>query len=419
MAGVWYAITKYKMMVISPEYMSDYIFKSVSNPIFLLDENLKIVKANAAALNLIGFEFEEIYETSIKTLFGGKTVDYYSLYERGSISNTEISLQVKGGKAVSCILSGTVVDDKYDDILGIIVILQDISDRKKVEGILWNYNYELERKIKERTKELELANNAKSDFLANVSHELRTPLNVIHSASQLFNMYLRDENIYNKENASRQLASIRQNCLRLIRLVNNILDTTKIYGKHFELHIQNYNIVDVVSRIVDSVREYISQRGITLEFIADMDTRVMAIDINAIERVVLNLISNAIKFTKEKGHITVKIAEAEGVVVLSVRDDGTGIPEELHNEIFERFKQANNLLTREHEGSGLGLAITKTLVQMHNGKICVKSKPDQGSEFIVELPIKVIDAKVEDAKLDNSSQNLIERINVEFSDIYD
>lgn len=419
LSGVWYAITRYKMMAISPEYMSDFIFKSVSNPIFLTDEYLNIIKANNAALKLIGYTDQEINNMSAKSLIKGRDADFSSLYEHGSINNVEIALNAKNKDDVACIFSGTVIYDEFKDIIGIIIILQDISDRKKVERMLQSYNNELEEKIKERTLELEAANSAKSEILANVSHELRTPLNVIHSAAQLFSIYLKDDTIYNKENATRHLRAIKQNCLRLIRLVNNVLDSTKIDAKHLEIYVENYDIVDVVSRIVASITEYTSQRGIILSFITEIDTKVIAFDINAIERIILNLISNAIKFTKKNGHITVSISEKTGFIILSIKDDGIGIPEDLHNAIFERFKQVNNLLTRQHEGSGLGLAITKTLVEMHNGKIYVKSEKGNGSEFIIEMPSSVIESSTKNVNLDNSNQNLIDRVKVEFSDIYD
>lgn len=419
MGGAWYAITRYKMMTISHEYMADYIFKSVSNPIFLTDEHLNITKANDAALDLIGYKRKDIYNVSIKRLVQGAAEEFSRLYEEGSINNLEIQLDTKNVEEINCILSGDIVYDEFKEILGIIIILQDISHRKKAERMLLNYNSELEDKIRERTLELEAANNAKSEFLANVSHELRTPLNVIHSASQLFNMYLKDDTIYNKEDATRHLSSIRQNCLRLIRLVNNILDTTKLDARHFELQVRNYDFVDVIDRIVDSVSEYINQRGIKLEFITELDTKVIAFDINAIERIVLNLISNAIKFTRVNGSIVIRISEIDGFVKLSVKDDGIGIPEELHQAIFERFKQVNNGLTRQHEGSGLGLAITKTLVEMHGGKVYVRSKKDMGSEFIIELPTKVTDSVIENLNIQNENETLIEHIKVEFSDIYD
>lgn len=289
----------------------------------------------------------------------------------------------------------------------IAALFTDITSRKNLENDLIA--------AKEAAEDASLS---KSEFLATISHELRTPLNVILSAIQLFNLYLDRDDMFNKENASRHLKSMRQNCLRLIRLVNNILDSNKIDAGHFELNLQNLDIVNVIRNISDSVDAYISQKHIQMEFKSTMRSKIIACDLNVIERIMLNLLSNAIKFTRENGNIKIKIYKEKGMIHISIRDDGIGIAANMQELVFERFKQANNLLTREHEGSGIGLSITKTLVELLDGSIVLKSREEQGSEFIVKIP----DQKIPDTSStwieEPYSTNLVERINVEFSDIY-
>ncbi len=276
----------------------------------------------------------------------------------------------------------------------------------------------MEKDLKESRKKAEEENSAKSELLTNISHELRTPLNVILSAAQLLGLYISDDRLYKKENASRHIKSMRQNCLRLIRMVNNILDSNKIDSGLFQLNMKNRDMVDFIERIIDSTKEYALHMGNRLIFDTCVNEKIMSFDMDAMERVMLNLLSNALKFSGNHGDITVSVREEKDGILLSVKDEGVGIPEDKQEQIFERFKQASNLLVRENEGSGLGLAITKTLVEMHDGTISVKSGEGEGSEFTVILPSRLA---VEDTGEDKGGifgDKLVERINIEFSDIY-
>lgn len=275
-----------------------------------------------------------------------------------------------------------------------------------------------ESTLKQSKKKAEAANNAKSELLTTISHELRTPLNVILSATQLLSLYLGEDKLYKKENAAKHIKTMRQNCLRLIRLVNNIIDSNKIESGLFRLDMKNYDLVNMARKIVDSTEEYAHIKGNKVHFRAHIDELVMAFDLNAMERIMLNLLSNAFKFTKDKGDINVSIDIDGGYMVMSVKDQGIGIPEDKRELIFERFKQVNNLIARENEGSGLGLAITRTLVQMHDGTISVRSNEEEGSEFIIRIPVRTVKEENSTGESSILSDRLIERINIEFSDIY-
>ena len=169
-----------------------------------------------------------------------------------------------------------------------------------------------------------------------------------------------------------------------------------------------------------SVKDFIVQKDLNIIFTTNTTSTIIACDSDMMERIILNLLSNAIKFNSLNGTITVSVMDKGDRIVISVKDTGIGIPQDKKEIIFERFKQVNKSLTREKEGSGIGLSLTKSLVEMHYGTISVESEPGYGSEFIIELPIRLISSPIhkKDMKLPVANKSFIERINVEFSDIY-
>ena len=277
----------------------------------------------------------------------------------------------------------------------------------------------MEKELKEAKDNAEKASIKKSEFIANMSHELRTPLNINLSAIQLFELYFNNDWDLGKEKISKHMKSMKQNCLRLLRLVNNLIDTTKIEAGFYEPNFNSYNIVDVIERIALSVSEYAKQKNINLTFNSDVKEKSIICDIDMIERIMLNLISNAIKFTNNC--IDIDIFDRDLTVVITVKDNGIGIEADNQNIIFERYKQVSKLLTRETEGSGIGLALTKSLVEMLGGNINVKSEYGNGSEFIIELPVKQhISEKfiLANVNYDIDNDKFNQNMNVEFSDIY-
>ena len=313
---------------------------------------------------------------------------------------TEIYIQVTSGRF------------PYKGIMASLSVAQDISEHKKA--------VELQEEIAENNRLLSEArefDKLKTEFFANISHELRTPLNVILGAIQLLSYYNRDWKI-SEEKSKQYLNSIKQNCFRLLRLVNNLIDITKMDSGYFEINPSNHNIVNIVENISLSVAEYIENKNINLIFDTDVEEKFMSCDPDKIERIMLNLISNSIKFTNPDGSIFINMYDKGDYVIISVRDTGIGIPSDKLPIIFERFRQVDKSLARNHEGSGIGLSLVKSLVEMHGGEISVKSNYGEGSEFIIKLPTSPIyDTKscIEDKPLEQLS---VERITVEFSDIY-
>lgn len=229
------------------------------------------------------------------------------------------------------------------------------------------------------------------EFYANISHELKTPLNVIFSSNQLFEYYLKNGLL--EDNAERMLGStktIRDNCYRLTRLISNLTDLSKIRAGYLKLNLTQENIVSLVEDTVDSVADFVKYKGLKMTFDTDTEEKFISCDPERIDRIVLNLISNSVKFSREGGHILVKVADKGDKVEISVRDNGIGIDEENLDSIFDRFYQGDNGSLRCNKGgSGIGLHLAKSIVELHGGRITVESRLGEGSEFRIELPVKL------------------------------
>jgi two-component system CheB/CheR fusion protein len=268
-------------------------------------------------------------------------------------------------------------------------------------------------------KEVMGLDELKNEFFSNISHEFRTPINVLLSTLQLIK--LQQQNMQEDPNSQkiiRYTSIMRQNCYRLLRLANNLIDITKMDSGFFEINPSNCNIVEVIEEITLSVAEYIQDKGINLEFDTEVEEKIMSVDSEKIERIMLNLLSNAVKFTEEKGSIFVNIKDRGDSVEISVRDTGIGIPADKLDIIFERFRQVNSLLNRTQEGSGIGLSLVKNLVELHGGEIKVKSEYGVGTEFIFTLPVKVSPEETDERLTSVNDQGKTDKINMEFADIY-
>ena len=259
----------------------------------------------------------------------------------------------------------------------------------------------------------------KNLFMSNISHELRTPLNILLGSTQLLNLYLKDD-MLDRSKISKKVNMQVQNCNRLLRLINNFIDITKIDSGYFDINPTKCNIVEIARMITMSVVEYAMMKGIGLVFDTLEEEILLVCDLDSIERIILNLLSNAIKFTDKGGAIYVNISKWKGYVEISIRDTGIGISKDKFDIIFERFKQVDNLMTRKNEGSGIGLSLVKLLTEMHGGRVHVSSEYQKGSEFKVELPLSltVKNDPVVDRAINSYSEDVVKRIQVEFSDIY-
>lgn len=272
----------------------------------------------------------------------------------------------------------------------VIVILFIINNKYKLKY--------LDRLVKLRTKELEeqmikneeLYNNNikieenKNKYLVNLSHELRTPLNVISSTNQLLLELSKKDNI-KSDKLAYYIDISERNCNRLLNLVNNILDNTKLQSKMYTLNLKEVDIIYLVEETSLTLIDYIKSKSIELIIDPEVEEKVILCDDYEIERCIVNLVSNAAKFTPEGGNITITIKDLDDKVMISVLDTGVGIEEKYHKTIFDRFNQVDN--DESKGGSGLGLSITSKIVELHKGEIYVESKVGEGSNFVIILPL--------------------------------
>ena len=269
------------------------------------------------------------------------------------------------------------------------------------------------------TKEMKRQLTNQEELFINTSHELNTPLSVIFSGAQLMDLYLKQDSL---EEVRDEISSINAttigNCYRLMKLVNNILDISKLESGLYELNLRNYNMVKVIDDIVESVSEFTKLKDIDILFDTEVEELIIALDGYKFDRILLNLISNAIKFSVTGEVIWIKLVEKdEHTVSISVTDHGIGIDPRNAEEIFQKYIQVNRDLNRLSEGTGLGLPLARSMAELHGGSLHVESALGEGSEFIVELPIRQVEG-VQDIADSSHSADRDEIIKYEFSDIY-
>ncbi|NFD78123.1 PAS domain S-box protein [Clostridium botulinum] len=370
----------------------------------------KIIFANERLKQMLGYRKEYNFEDiDIKSLI---PEDQYNTVKNklenlyyGSENVVNFQHNVINNKEKTIQNTSTYVI--YDGMPTIFSILHDVTSKIQVE--------KLEQDVK---KNIELLNESReynkliTEFLSNISHELKTPLNVIFTAVQLLGFYEKDVD-YEKQD--KYLKLIKQNCYRLMKLINNLLDTTKLDSGYLKLNLVNYNIVNLIEEITLSVTSYAESKGINIIFDTNVEEKIIAVDTDKIERIILNLLSNSIKFTNARGNIFVNVKDCGENVYVHVKDTGVGIPSDKLESIFERFFQVDKTLKKNKEGTGIGLHLVKSFVEMHNGTVTIKSELGKGTEFIIKLPAVVCEKQVKSKNIIYEAN--IERINMEFSDI--
>ncbi|MDT8717976.1 hypothetical protein IAI10_15025 [Clostridium sp. 19966] len=254
----------------------------------------------------------------------------------------------------------------------------------------------------------------RTEHFANISHELRTPLNIILSTLQLLKLY-KDRGVitYDGTEIDRHINVMKQNCYRLVKLVNNTIDISKIDSGYLKPNFSLQNIVQVVENTALSASNYIESKGITLCFDTNVEELYMCMDTDKIERIVLNLLSNATKFSNAGAQIWVKISASEDLVTFTFEDTGIGIKEEKLKNIFDRFVQVNST---SYKGSGIGLSLVKSLVELHNGTIKVESEYGKGTKFTIVLPI-ITKCELENNSIAFNVSPDDEKLKIEFSDL--
>lgn len=238
------------------------------------------------------------------------------------------------------------------------------------------------RELRESNIKLKSLDELKTQFFANVNHELRTPLTLMLAP---LNPILAGKMGRVSEKQKDALKTMRNNGLKLLKLINDLLDLTKLEEGQMRLKIETVNFTEYISSLLTSVKPLTDQKEIRLYFQHPPYPMEINLDPDHFEKVVLNLLSNAVKFTDEGGRITVYLEETDSRLILTVEDTGIGMPKDQLKNIFDRFSQIDGSLSRQHSGTGIGLSLAHEIVKLHNGKIEAESEPGKGSQFTVEL----------------------------------
>ena len=352
--------------------------------LFKLDSEENIINKNIS--DLIYKEDREKYDKTIKSIDKNE--------KKESVIHTRFSYNNVMFEAQEIRFYETVHQKTFQ-----VSIIDSIEDKIKLEDA----KRELQlRDVMEKTRD---------EVLSNISHEFKTPVNVIYSTVQIQDLNLQKED-YDKILEFNKL--IKQNCNRLIRLINNFIDSTKLENNKVEIHKKRVNIVSITEDITMSVINFAKRQKIDVVFDAEQEELYCDIDIDQMERIMLNILSNAIKYNKVNGNIDVVVKDKNEEVHIEVSDTGVGIPKDKVDIIFDRFERFDNKNAAIKEGSGIGLSIVKKLVDALGGKIEIKSEVDKGTT--VRLIFKKSNSQNNLEQI-YDMQHLEEKVNLEMSDI--
>ncbi len=393
----------------------DILFENSQNAIIVHADG-KILYANKSAARLLGYENplqlnnELVYKYYSQNNIMSTKEKYLNIVS-DKLSKVTYEENILSCKGNSIAVRNTSSFYIYEGRASVLTFLLDITSEKQIETL----KHDVEKNLKLLNESREF-NTFITEFFTNISHEFKTPVNVISIAIQTMSLYFENFNIDNIDKCKSYLKIMKQNCFRMTRLINNLMDITKVDSGFVKVNKRNDNIVSVIEDITQSVAAYVKSKDIELIFDTNVEEKIMAFDHDKIERVILNLLSNAFKYTSSNGHIYVNLEDKGESVIITVKDNGQGIPQSMINVIFERFGQANRSLSRQCEGTGIGLYLVKSFIEIHGGKISVTSEEGEGCEFTIVLPAEYVNNENYEDKAFCESN--VERINIEFSDVY-
>lgn len=343
----------------------------------------KHIYRNEASIRMLKTIGLEKLNESIKTYLKEENYGNFRRFTIDKLNNVDISLAiVKREEEGSLIVVFRMLDCEFKSI-------------------------QLEKELN-RIKE---KNKFKTEFLSNVAYDIKKPINKIFETN---NNLIENKGKYNSENINNHTRLVKQNCYRLIRLLKNIEYVSRIDNGTCTLELRKCDIVKLLENIVKISKTYTDKKGIDISFKSEVNKKILSLDIDKVEKIILNILSNAIKFTDTGGRIDINLYMENEQVCISIKDTGIGIPKDKTEVIFENFEQLDTTLSRGCEGTGMGLSVVKKLANLNNIKINVESELNKGSEFIITLPNNIVSKNI---KLqDKFAQD--EKIDIEFSDIY-
>lgn len=369
--------------------------------------------------------FMFICNENIDILYANKRIKEYYLGENssdlnkvGEILKNRINLLDKKSEIVSCLKKhgvwrGIIKSTTNERTIDCWVELISQDNQEKEFSVTY-IDISDEISIELELEKLKIYDKEKNEFISNISHELKTPLNLFYSIVQLLDNYIDKDDSTFKSMYEKYNKTLHINYKRMLRLINNTMDLSKIDIGMLDVNFKNYDVVSIVENVTLSVVEYASLKSINVQFDTNVEEHIIKCDSEMIERAILNLLSNAIKFSNEHSTIYVNVYINDKWVQIDVKDEGIGICEKNQEIIFEKFVQIDKSFTRNNEGSGIGLSIVKSIVNLHDGNVYVNSSLNKGSIFTILLPNEYL----EDVELQNYD---IEKVNteLELSDIYE
>ncbi|MBT4687782.1 MAG: PAS domain S-box protein [Rhodospirillaceae bacterium] len=375
------------------EKRNSSIIDSLDETYYRTGKDGRIIVASPSARDLLGYSVEELIGYPLGDFYADpseREVFLEALNANGGrIRDFESRLKRKDGTEIWVRTNAHFVHDDDGQISGVEGVTRDVSDRKKAE-----------QTIEHALAEAQAANKSKSEFLANMSHELRTPLNAIIGFADVMK-----SEIFGPLGSNRYksyMKDIQDSGQHLLAIINDILDLARVDSGHVELQESEIDLAELLElcRRMFTVQA----RNKNFEFtVQSMETPIRLLgDQRLLQQVIINLISNAVKFTPSGGSITVAAEKTEGNdLVIRIRDSGIGMSAEEMKTIFEPFRQVDSSLTRRYDGTGLGLSLSKGLTELHNGMIQFESALGEGTTVTVLLPAnRVLDASP------NTSSNL-------------
>jgi len=369
---VIFAIVKYGFFRLSPAMAAENILSTMSDALLLVNSEGKIEMTNESAASLLGCQKNELIGRTIKELIPDGKPSVYIGGKIAEIKELVSDFKTYRGNLVPVSISTSLLRDEGGETQGVVCIARDLTFRMQVEG-----------QLQEKNRQLEAANRAKSDFLATMSHELRTPLNAVIGFSELM-----------LDGATGDINKEQKNCLddilasgqQLLTLVSDVLDLSRVESGRTDLFLESVNMSKVIDSAVQIMTIQLNDHGHKLNVNIGDITAVKA-DGRRVRQIILNLLSNAIKFTPAGGVIRIEAEKKDNYCLVSVIDNGVGIPEKDRERIFEAFVQLGYAMDGAKKGAGLGLAICRGLVEAQGGRIWVESEEGKGSKFIFTLPV--------------------------------
>ncbi len=373
-------------------HQTKQILENAGEGIFGLNLQGETILVNPSAAKMLGFEVEELigrkqheiihHSRKDNTAYPAEDCPVIKALNDGNSyrRDNEVFWRKDGTSFAVEYMTTPIIENNI--ITGAVVTFRDITERKQYEAVL----QEAKNTAENARAIAEAANLSKSQFLANMSHELRTPLNAIIGYSEMLKEEAED---LGQDDFIPDLQRVHTAGKHLLGLINDVLDLSKIEAGKMDLYLETFDLLIVLTEIESTIQPLVEKRGNTLTVRCDSNIDQIHADTTKFRQIILNLLSNATKFT-EQGLITVDVSyQTEDMVRICVTDDGIGMTPEQQRKLFQPFTQADSSTTRKYGGTGLGLAITKKFVELMGGTIGLVSEFGHGSMFTITLPIVV------------------------------